>query len=421
MTKASLWNRLVENTLGLFRSDVGILANPELDERRHVVVLGPEQTPSGPHFYNALRNFNVIVTGLGNTPIKDLSRHVSESLDRYLFVPELQSRNALRRALGLLTFEFGKIDTLHSFLDDWASLEIELRRDFCIDGMDATQREQEESRSLIRERLTEAKIPCPSGRDIPDFKALGAFCSAADYPVMVKPEYGSGLRGVCRIDSQSDLRDIGPHLSYPAVAEKHVAGPLFNLEGLIDHEGQIIFEQWNELGQCPLESQAGKGPNHFYSLLEVPEQALKIAKAIIDLFQIQSRFFQIEFVQSSADVFTVIDVNWRLPGGFSADVMNYSCDIDVFQLWAQVLEQRVPEDFSYKRKYFCAHVGRRDSRNYQFTDKDLALQVKAAEILAVKSLSGSLAKRYGDRVVIVRSDKLGDISEAIRVIEKGPS
>lgn len=421
MTKASLWTRLVENTLGLFRSDLGILANPELDERRHVVVLGPEQVPSGTLFFNALRDLNVIVTGLGSHPFKELPRSLQESLDRYLFVPELQSHNALRRALGLLTFEFGKIDTLHSFIDDWASLEIELRRDFCIEGMDAKQREQEESRSLIREKLTKNKIPCPAGRDIPDLKALGAFCSAADYPVMVKPEYGSGLRGVCRIESQSDLRDIGPHLSYPAVAEKHLPGPLFNLEGLIDHKGQVIFEQWIEVEQCPLESKASKGPYHFYSLLEVPEQASKIAKTIIDLFQIQSRFFQIEFVQSSADVFTVIDLNWRLPGGFSADVMNYSCDIDVFQLWAQVLEQRVPEDFSYKRKYFCAHVGRRDSRSYQFTDKELAREIKAAEILAVKSLSDSLAERYGDRVVIVRSDKLGDISEAIRISEKGPS
>lgn len=421
MAKASLWNRIVDKTRNLFHADQGLLGDDEQAARKHIVILGPEKHPSYSLFCSALSELNFIVTGIGSKAPKEVSRDLSEALDRYLYVPDLTKIDTLQRALGLLTFEFGKINALHSFIDDWDFLELELRQDFHIPGLNAEQRIREQSRQSIRDMLETNDIPYPKGRAIPDFKALQAFCSVADYPVMVKPEFGSGLRGICRIETQSDLRDIGPHLNYPSTAERQIAGKLFNLEGLVDHNGTIIFEQWIEVDQCPLESKVSKGPHHFYSLREIPENISKLGAKIVKLFGIQSRFFQIEFVQNSHNAYTVIDLNWRLPGGFSADLMNFSCDIDIFRLWAQVLNESAPTDFSYERKYFCAHIGRRDSRSYQFTDRELQKKLKGGQCLYVKELPPPFSEIYGDRIIMVRADNIADISEAIRIVEKGPS
>ncbi|MDF1666799.1 MAG: hypothetical protein P1V97_33925, partial [Planctomycetota bacterium] len=293
MTKASLWNRIVDKTLGRFRSDQGILGDSEQASRKHIVILGPETLPCYALFCSALSELNIIVTGIGSKAPKEIARELSEALDRYLYVPDMNNLDAMRRALGLLTFEFGKIDALHSFIEEWTALEIDLREDFNIPGFNEERRNLEQNRQSIRELLYENDIPCPTGRLIPDFKALQAFCSVADYPVMVKPEFGSQLRGICRIETQSDLRDIGPHLNYPSTAEKHIEGKLFNLEGLVDHNGDILFEQWIEVDQCPLESKVSEGPHHFYCLREIPESISKLGAKLVKLFGVQSRFFQI--------------------------------------------------------------------------------------------------------------------------------
>jgi hypothetical protein len=39
--------------------------------------------------------------------------------------------------------------------------------------------------------------------------------------------------------------------------------------------------------------------------------------------------------------YVALEVNMRPPGGFTTDMFNYACDIDIYRIWAQVMVEGV--------------------------------------------------------------------------------
>ena len=80
--------------------------------------------------------------------------------------------------------------------------------------------------------------------------------------------------------------------------------------------------------------------------------------------------------------------------------MNYSCDIDVYDLWAKViLTQQSPE---FKEKpYSAGFAGRRNNLNYKYSVEDLKKEF-GKEIIYVKHLPKAFAAAMGDVLVVAR-------------------
>ncbi len=60
----------------------------------------------------------------------------------------------------------------------------------------------------------------------------------------------------------------------------------------------------------------------------------KIGRECLKAFDVRERFFHIEFFQTAVDQYVSLEVNMRPPGGYTTDMFNYACDIDIYRTWA---------------------------------------------------------------------------------------
>jgi hypothetical protein len=108
-------------------------------------------------------------------------------------------------------------------------------------------------------------------------------------------------------------------------------------------------------------------------------------------------------------------VNLRPPGGLTTDLMNYSCDIDIYSLWAELLTGVDLHDFRYEWRYHSAHVGRRAARRYRRTKEELR-QVLGAGLLLTPELPPLFREAMGDEIFLVRHADEQSLKEMIALI-----
>jgi len=102
----------------------------------------------------------------------------------------------------------------------------------------------------------------------------------------------------------------------------------------------------------------------------------------------------------------------RAPGAYMPDMMNYTYDIDIYSIWADMLIY----DKSFvdiDKKYSVAYVSRREGLDYKNSIKDIKDKYKN-KILVDVNVPKALSEAMGDRVLLVRSkkeDELFDIMD----------
>ena len=95
-----------------------------------------------------------------------------------------------------------------------------------------------------------------------------------------------------------------------------------------------------------------------------------------------------------------MEVNFRPPGGFCPDLMNYAGELDVYHLWAEIiLKQRA--SYSKLRRYSAGFVGRRNSIKYRFTVKEIQEMFKE-ELIEVLYLPEAIAAAMGDVAIVAK-------------------
>jgi hypothetical protein len=98
---------------------------------------------------------------------------------------------------------------------------------------------------------------------------------------------------------------------------------------------------------------------YFYSRREIPEALQSLGERVVRAFAVPGRFFHLEFFERPDGSFLPLEMNLRPPGGFCVDLMNFACDIDLYDLWARVMAGEAVAPLSVERAYHAAHVGRR--------------------------------------------------------------
>jgi len=131
---------------------------------------------------------------------------------------------------------------------------------------------------------------------------------------------------------------------------------------------------------------------------------------------VRERFFHIEFFQTAADQYVALEVNMRPPGGFTTDMFNYACDIDIYRIWAELLVHR-RTDINYARDYHCCYASRKHNQGYAYSHEDI-LSHYGAFMVQIESVPGVFSGALGDIGYIFRSKSLDEILEIVRFIHK---
>jgi hypothetical protein len=383
----------------------------------NIVYLSPQFPYHYHRFCRQLKQAGANVLGIGDAPYDYLDAEVRDSLTEYYRIDDMHNYDTVLRACGFFTHKYGKIDRFESLNEYWLNTEARIRDDFNIfgvryDGIDEIRR-----KSRMKEIFRTAGVPVPRGRLVKTVEDARELIRETGYPVVAKPDAGVGALDTYRLENDDDLARF--FIGKPAVdymMEEFISGTIFSFDGLADRSGRLVFNTAHTFSQGIMETVNERRHIFYYSLREIPPVLEALGRRCIEAFKVSERFFHIEFFQTAPNTFKGLEVNMRPPGGFTTDMFNYACDIDIYRMWAElVVLQRT--EFPYTRKYHCCYASRKNNHRYLHGHGDIMTRY-GDFMVQVASVPGVFSSALGDIGYIFRSADLDDIFNIVHYIHE---
>ena len=372
------------------------------------------------HFCAGAKANGVNVLGIADTPYENLSAELKASLTDYYRVNNLESYEEVYRAVAWFAHKYGKIDWLESNNEYWLEQDARLRTDFNITtGIKTDHIAAIKNKSEMKKYYALGGIP--TARQIKGsegFAKVKAFAKLTGYPIIAKPDNGVGASGTSKICSDKELKEwfeAHPDNYGLYVIEEFITGLLQSYDAIYNTKGEPIFENNSVFPTPVMDIVHGNLESCYWINKTVPAKLAAIGRRTVKAFGITGRFVHLEFFQLDRDReglgkkgdYVGLEVNMRPPGGFTPDMINFAHSTDVYQIWADMVafdERRKPDG----EPYYCAYVGRRDSRAYKHTHQEV-LERYGSVMSMCERMPAALADALGDQVYIVRFKEKKDI------------
>lgn len=426
-----LFTRLLVKIWSTYASRDGNLGLAITPCRVHYVHILPKRTtesndmnavylsPHFPHHYHQfcknLKQLGANVLGIGDAPYDSMDPVVKTALTEYYRMTDMHDYDQLVRACGYYTHRYGKIDRFESLNEYWLATEARIRDDFNIRGVRGRDIDVIKRKSMMKERFQSAGIPVAAGRVVSSQDEARGLIDSTGYPVVAKPDAGVGALDTFRLDNDEDLEAFftsKPEGDY--ILEEFVAGTIVSFDGLADANGDLVFYTAHQFSQGIMETVNQARHIHYRSLREIPTALEQAGRDCVKAFDVHERFFHIEFFEIKPGRYVALEVNMRPPGGFTTDMFNYACDIDIYHLWAQVMVHGGAA-LEYQRKYHCCYASRKDRFDYRHSH-DAVMDRYDPFMVQAASVPGVFSSALGDFGYIFRSPDMDQIDEIVRFI-----
>jgi len=106
----------------------------------------------------------------------------------------------------------------------------------------------------------------------------------------------------------------------------------------------------------------------------------------------------------------------RPPGGFTTDMFNYACDIDIYRVWSDLLTHNRTE-LKYRRDYHCCYASRKNNQRYAYSHEDI-LSRYGTFMVQIESVPGVFSSALGDIGYIFRSKNLAEMLKIVTYIHQ---
>ena len=381
----------------------------------NVVYLSPQFPPQYYQFCQQLKSAGANVLGIADTPFDQLGPEVQQSLTEYYRVDDMHDYDALVRACGFFTHKYGKIDRFDSLNEYWLETEAHIRDDFNIFGVRGQAIGAIRRKSLMKEKFRAAGVPVARGSVVRSLKEAKTLIAETGYPVVAKPDAGVGALDTYRIDNEKELASFfqrKPDIDY--IMEEFVSGAITSFDGLTDRDNNIVFETAHMYSQGIMETVNEARHISYYSLRDIPPALKDIGRRCVKSFDVRERFFHMEFFQTAPDNYTALEVNMRPPGGYTTDMFNYTCDFDIYRIWAELIVKNKVHP-AFERKYHCCYASRKNKISYRHSHEEI-LGGYGNHIVQVVRVPGVFSSALGDIGYIFRSPDLSKIHEITEFI-----
>jgi hypothetical protein len=383
----------------------------------NIVFLSPHFPSQYFRFCLNLKAAGANVLGVGDEPFDNLTQEVRSALTEYYQVDDMHDYDALVRACGFFTHRYGKIDRLDSLNEYWLSTEARLRDDFNIFGVGGDEIDFIRRKSRMKAKFREAGVPVARGQVVRTADDARSLIRETGYPVIAKPDDGVGAIATYRLENDQDLADFfetKPDTDY--IMEEFIAGTIYSFDGLADRSGNPVFYTAHTFSQGIMETVNEARHIYYYSLRDIPPTLEKIGRECLKAFKVKERFFHMEFFQTAPDRYVALEVNMRPPGGYTTDMFNFACDVDIYRIWAELLVHN-RTDITYARDYHCCYASRKSHLRYRHRHEDI-LSRYGALMVQIESVPGVFSSALGDIGYMFRSKDLAEITEIAQFIHQ---
>ena len=381
----------------------------------NVVYLSPHFPSHYFHFCRHLKDAGANVLGIGDAHPDNLVKEVQGALTEYVHVDDMHDYDALVRACGYFTHRYGKIDRFESLNEYWLGTEARIREDFNLFGVRTDRIDTIRRKSKMKETFQAAGVPVARGSVVRDLDTAREFINDIGYPVVAKPDAGVGALDTFRLNNESDLERFfleKPDVEY--IMEEFVSGTIESFDGLADADGSLIFYTAHVFSQGIMETVNEARHIYYYSLKELPEDLESLGRRCVNAFDVRERFFHIEFFRTPEEGLVALEVNMRPPGGFTTDMFNYACDIDIYRTWARLVVLKEAGS-RCERKYYCCYASRKSRYPYR-NSHDQIMETFGDRMMQVESVPGVFSSALGDIGYIFRAPDLATIADITEFI-----
>ncbi len=118
------------------------------------------------------------------------------------------------------------------------------------------------------------------------------------FPMIAKPDNGVGASGTFKIENKEDFDRFVETWDGATIyfLEKFVNSSIITTyDGLLDHEGNVVFETGLTYVHTPLELMLSRKDNAYFIEKELDPQLVKYGRAIIKAFGMRERFSILNF------------------------------------------------------------------------------------------------------------------------------
>ncbi|MCI9049676.1 MAG: ATP-grasp domain-containing protein [Coprobacillus sp.] len=335
------------------------------------------------NFYNfcdRLKNKGVTVLAIGDTPYEQLTDELRNAVDDYYQVYSMEDYNEMVKAMGYFIFHYGHIDWLESNNEYWLEQDARLRTDFNITtGIHTNHIEDIKCKSQMKKFYKEAGVKTARYHLTTTLEEGLKFIQEVGYPVVVKPDNGVGAAATYKVSNEKELRDFY-NQDHPTqyIMEEFVNGLIISYDGIANLNKEVLFETSHVFPNPIMDVVNDASSMYYYSLKEIPYDLKQAGQACVKAFYTAGRCFHMEFFRLLEDKKGLgkkgdiigLEVNHRTPGGYTPDMMNFANNIDIYQIYADMVVDGYSH-YNHERPYHCVYCGRRDGLSYTYSHDEV--------------------------------------------------
>lgn len=392
------------------------------------VFISPHFPENFYHFCESLKRNGVNILGIGDTDYNNLRPELKSSLNEYYRVNSLENYNDVFHAVAYFTYKYGKIDWLESMNEYWLLQDARLRTDFNItSGIRNDQIDFIKYKSEMKALYELAGVKTARYHVVDNYENTKAFIAEVGYPVIVKPNNGVGASHTYKIKSDEELDYFfATRDNTEIIMEEFINGELVSYDGIANSKREVIYETSHVFPRQVMNIVNEQMDCFYWSRREIPEDLKDAGRRVIKAFPSNSRCFHCEFFVLNEDKEGLgkkgdilgLEVNMRTPGGITPDMMNYAADINIFDIYANMVcydEARI--DTTHK-KYYCVYASRRKEHHYNTSLEDVKNRY-AANIVTTFTNAPAIATAMGDYVLVARFENEEDIIPFVNSVIEG--
>ena len=376
------------------------------------------------NFYNfcdRLKRKGVTVLAIGDTPYGELTEELKNAVDDYYQVYSMEDYNEMVKAMGYFIFHYGHIDWLEFNNEYWLEQDARLRTDFNITtGIHTNHIEDIKCKSQMKKFYEEAGVKTARYHLTSTLEEGLKFIKKVGYPVVVKPDNGVGAAATYKISNEEELKAFYAQ-EHPTqyIMEEFVNGLIISYDGIANLDKEVLFETSHVFPNPIMDVVNDASSMYYYSLREIPYDLKQAGRACVKAFYTAGRCFHMEFFRMLEDKKGLgkkgdiigLEVNHRTPGGYTPDMMNYANDIDIYQIYADMVVDGHSE-YSRERPYHCVYCGRRDGIQYKHSHQDVVNKYQF-DLVMCERMPDILSGAMGNFIYTARFKTMDEVNEFV--------
>ena len=382
------------------------------------LLVSPNFPISQEFFAKGLKEKGINVLGVGSESYDALSQTLKDNLVEYFRVNDLEDYEEVFRAVAFLTYKHGKIDRIESNNEYWLELDARLREDFNVYGVKPKQLELTKYKSKMKTMFKEVGARVAKGYAANNKEELNGILKKLELPLIAKPDNGVGSANTYKLLTQRDVEEFinewNEKVSY--FFEEFVEnGVLCTYDGLINQHGDIVFETSFIYTQPTLDL-VNNGLDYANIIKPTIDPKLKeLGQRIVYKFGMKERFFHIEFFRLPDGEYIALEYNNRIAGGTCIDLYNYSYNISLYEIYADVVLDKKIKDIVTNK--YTLSLSRRNRYQYKNSLEDIKAKYSYS-IRMITTVPEVFSAAMGNTIIIISVENKEQITEVMNYVHE---